>query len=169
MTENGQQSQQNQQSQSNQPSMEDVIKERHALEDRITAFIKQLQDYRDNALILELRDLEIAIARAYDQMREAKNDSIRLDRMLKGHLLKSVYDLKRAGAKLGLMRRMKGLGGDFRLIWSQSLGWVTPKDIVEPFMLYPFQYPIPITDEHVQAWSGNDDNKWRTLLTDGRH
>lgn len=151
-------------------SMEDVIRERHELEDRIRVFIAQLTTYRENALFLELRTLEIAIARAYDQMRGAKDDGERLDRMLKGHLLKSVYDAKRAGAKHSFMRKMQGKDDYFEYYEDKNAFlYRTPyRDPVDPFMLYSFKYPIPITDEHVQSWAGNDDTKWRMLLTDGK-
>lgn len=144
--------------------MENNIRERHKREDQIKAFFAQVKNYKDNALFLTPRELELAMGRAYDRMRDATEDSKRFDMLLKGHLLRSVFDARNAGARHSGWRGFLGIS-DNRFVPRVS-GKVT--DPIEPFLDFYFDYPLPITEELAAAWAEHAGSSPQRPLADGR-
>ena len=120
-------------------SMEDLVRERHALEDKIRAFIASIEQFRKDARRMELRDLEIAMAKLVDAIDQATDESKRLDFCFKGILAKSVYDASRVHGPVKL--------GFFAGLSAGPAPW--PESIVQWY----FGYPFPLSEERINEWS----------------
>ena len=145
-------------------NMEDIIRRRHEFEDRLRIFMSEVQYFKEQALSLEIRMLEIGMARAYDLMNQTAAEALRIDRMFKGHLFKSVYNAKQNGEKTSLWKRMKkGVENFSRVPLAYPLG----RDPIALFINFKFSYPVTVTEELVLAWATGDSGKWCQLLPSG--
>jgi len=127
-------------------SMEDIVKQRHDLEDRVNLFMAQIDVCATRVKTMETRDIEICMARLYDLMAQASDEAARLDRLFKGLLVKSVYDKRKAGEKKK---------GSF---WA-GIGQL------DEIVNWWFQYPIPLTETLANEWGQGGGNSVRKLLT----
>lgn len=127
-------------------SMEDIVRERHKLEDRVTRFLAQIDDLVGRTRTMETRDIEVCMAKLYDLMTAATDESIKLDRLFKGLLVKSIYDKRKSGEK---MRSS---------FWN---GRAFPPEIVD----YKFAYPVPITENLANEWGAGGSGSVRRLIT----
>lgn len=127
-------------------SMEEIVKKRHELEDRVKYFLTQVDRCVSRIKTMETRDIEICMARLYDLMMEAKDEATRLDNLFKGLLVKSVYDKRKSGDKK-------------KLALLQGSAWL--EDIIN----YEFEYPVPITETLANEWGHGGEPSVRNLLT----
>jgi len=128
-------------------SMEDIVKEKHEFEDRVNRFLTQIDKCTSRAMTMTTRELEICMARLYDLMIQASDETLRLDLLFKGLLVKCVYDKRKAGEKQKYH------------FWTDS-SW--PNEIVK----WRFQYPVPITEALANEWGQGGSSAVRKLLTD---
>lgn len=133
--------------------MEDVVRKQHEMEDRINAFLGQIRHYIDDCLTMDLRTMEIGMARIYDLMNEATNEVDRLDKMFKGKLFKTAYDRKQNGERAPLLNR---LGGSWGL------------EGLDQLISRTFKYPIPLTEQFATDWSGANPETIKGLIDDGK-
>ncbi len=120
-------------------SMEEQIRQRHELEDRVRWFIDQIEQFRRTAKRMTVRSLEIAMARLIDKIDASSDEAVQLDYKFKGLLLKPIYD--------DLCRTPPKKKGFFVAILSdpapepsQVIGW-------------EFRYPFPIKESSIKEWA----------------
>ena len=131
-------------------TIEEQIRRKHQLEDRMRLFLREVQDYRNGAMGLNLRKVEIAMARLADSIQQHPDSPDHLDKLFKGTILKSVYDAKRAGCKPSIL--------DFVFVGSASISW---------YLKYKFSYPVPLTEETISSWAQADEVSAIKLLHPG--
>jgi hypothetical protein len=128
--------------------MEDVVRERHKLEDRIEAFRQQIDRFLDLCMIMEVRNMETCMAQLYDLMSQATNEADRLDKLFKGKLLKSAYDKRKSGQRGSFWRKF-------------SHGSVWYFEITN----WDFSYPVLLTEELATEWGDAGGSTVTRLLT----
>ena len=127
-------------------SMEEIVRQRHELEDRVNQFLEQISQCTTQVRTMETREIEICMAKLYDLMMQASEEKARLDHLFKGLLVKSVYDQRKAGAK------QKNTFWSFPALATDIVNW-------------RFEYPIPINETLANEWSNNWESTVRKLLT----
>jgi len=131
-------------------TMEDIVRQRHALEDRIKEFQGQVDRYLKLAFRdLDIREHEIALARLFDLMNAAVNDADRVDKMFKGLLLTTTYERRKKGEKPPFITKLYKPDGGFGLY---------------AFVNWQFRYPIPLTEQVARDWAAGDMDSTRKLL-----
>ena len=113
--------------------MEDLVRQRHELEDKLEDFLTDCQDYLGYCLTMDLRSMETGMARLYDLMSQSPTEVDRLDKLFKGRLLKLAYDKKKAGARPTLLNRLAGA--------------CTIEELIE----HSFNYPVPLTQQFIDC------------------
>jgi len=127
--------------------MVDIVKKKHEFEDRVNRFLTQIDECSSRAMTMTTRELEICMAKLYDLMVLASDETSRLDLLFKGLLVKCVYDKRKAGES----RKYPWFGG-----------YSNPDEIV----LWRFQYPVPITEVLANEWGQGGSSAVRKMLTD---
>jgi hypothetical protein len=129
--------------------MEDIVREQHALEDRIADFRRQIDEFLRLAFReLDVRKHELAMAKLVDRMSEAASEATRIDDLFKGLLLKQTYQRRKAGEKPSFFSTF---------IIDQNYD-------VDRFVKWQFRYPIPLTEELAQDWAAGNAESTRKLL-----
>ena len=126
-------------------SMAELVRQRHALEDRVNRFLTQCDDCTSRVKTMDTRDIEICMAVLYDAMVAARDEETRMDRLFKGLLVKSVYDRRKSGEN----RRV--------LFWFIT---PAPTEIIQ----YKFAYPVPITETLANEWGKGGAQSVQKLL-----
>lgn len=119
-------------------TMEKLIRERHELEDRVRRFVGQVQQYRREASLMDVRSLEILMAKLVDLINASSNEQNRIDFQFKGLLLKQEYD-----AKLNSIPVKRGF---FRRAFDPTLPMKT-------MIHWNFKYPLTLTESSINEWS----------------
>jgi hypothetical protein len=99
---------------------------------------------------MDLRTMEIGMARIYDLVNEATNEVDRLDKMLKGKLFKTAYERKQNGERVPLFKRIGGSWG------------------IDQLISRTFNYPIPLTEQFVADFSDANPKNIKRLIGDGK-
>ena len=126
--------------------MEEIVRRRHELEDRVNNFLHQIDRCATEVRTMDTRDIEICMAKLYDLMSQASHEADRLDRLFKGLLVKSVYDKRLAGEK-------------------HKCGFWSAPSFPERIIDWQFKYPIPLTETLANEWGSGGVSSVRKLLT----
>ena len=126
-------------------SMEEIVRKRHELEDRVKYFLAQIDRCATEIRTLDTRDIEICMAKLFDLMSQATSESARLDNLFKGVLVKSIYDRRISGEK------------PKRSFW-RGISW--PEVIIN----WEFQYPVQLTESLANEWGSGGEANVRKLL-----
>ena len=129
-------------------TMEDIVRKRHELEDRIDVFIKQIQEYTSLCAAVDTRDLEIVMAKLHDAMTQARDDETRIKFIFKGLLTQSVYAQRRAGKRRTVSLKTTVFGTE---------------SLLPEILTRRFSFPLPVTESLATEWSTGNAEKIRML------
>lgn len=121
-------------------SMEQRVREWHALQDRVNGFAAEIRLFREKARLMDVRSLELAIAQLIDHIDKSQEDAKRLDFRFKVMLLQPIYEVVRntPPKKDGFLAGMFGPTPPYPY---QMVLWQMP-------------YPFPLTEPAINEWAG---------------
>ncbi|MBN8624046.1 MAG: hypothetical protein J0M17_01020 [Planctomycetes bacterium] len=131
-------------------SLEEQVRKRHEMEDRLRIFRESLERFRQWASRMDVRSIELAMAKLVDRIDSEANEAKRLDLHFKGVLLNPIYEKVRTAPpkKQGFFASILG----------------DPPPSIAEIVAWNFPYPVPLTETHVSDWARGDSMDATRLL-----